>query len=80
MLRALVVAAIVLIPRTVPGQAPGRLHVRVALADAAGTVTPVARHPLLVSAIPPSDVPRRLVTAPALPVGGVEPLLEEPAT
>jgi hypothetical protein len=64
MLRALVVAAIVLIPRTAPGQAPGRLHIRVALTDAAGTPTPVARHPLLVSAIPPSDVPRRLVTAP----------------
>lgn len=64
MLRSFVIAAIVLIPRTGPGQVPGRLHVSVALTDAAGTLTPVTRHALLVSAIPPSDVPRRLVTAP----------------
>ena len=63
MLRALVFATIVLIPRAAPSQEPGRLLIKVALADAAGALTPVPRHALLVSAVPPDDVPRRLVTA-----------------
>jgi hypothetical protein len=64
MVRAFVLATIVLLPRAVTGQEPGRLQISVALADAAGTPTPVPRHTLLISGIPPSDVPRRLATGP----------------
>jgi hypothetical protein len=38
------------------------LHIKVTLADAAGTMTPVARHALLISDEPPSTSPRRILT------------------
>jgi len=45
------------------GQTLAVLHVRVVLIDAAGQTTPVARHALLVSDIPPTREPRKVVTS-----------------
>jgi S1-C subfamily serine protease len=43
-------------------QPPSVLHIKVTLADATGTITPVARHALLISDEPPSTPPRRILT------------------
>ena len=61
--RALLVATLVCLgPRTAPAQALITLHITVALADSAGTITPVARHALLISEEPPTRAPRRALT------------------
>jgi hypothetical protein len=64
LLRALTVAALVVVlPSPSTGQALGVLRVRIVLADADGAPTPVPRHAVLVSDNPPSEAPRRLITA-----------------
>ena len=64
MLRALVFATLFLpIPDAAATQAATSvLHIRVAVADAAGTATPVPRHLLLISDNPPTASPRRVFT------------------
>jgi S1-C subfamily serine protease len=64
MLRAFVLATLFVIPNAVLSQPFSVLHIRVVLADVEGKATPVPRHALLISDNPPSDVPRRIVTAP----------------
>jgi S1-C subfamily serine protease len=44
------------------GQEVGILHVKVSVVDAAGNVTPVPRHALLISDDPPTIAPRRVLT------------------
>ena len=62
MLRALIVAALVLVaPGAVDTQAPSVLHIRVVLVDG-GETTPVPRHSLLLSSNPSSAAPRLIVT------------------
>ena len=64
MLRALGLAMLLLaMPRAVPGQATGVLHIKVTLVDADGKVTPVPRCALLISDNPATTAPRRIVTA-----------------
>lgn len=61
--RALLVATLLCIGSpTAFAQAVGTLHISVTLADAAGKITPVARHALLISEEPPSTPPRRILT------------------
>ena len=43
-------------------QTPSTLRITVALTDATGRMTPVARHALLISEEPPSTAPRRVLT------------------
>jgi len=54
----------VLAPLAASGQPTSLLHIRVSLADAAGTATPIARHVLLVSDNPATAPPRSVTTAP----------------
>jgi len=62
MLRAMIVAALVLaVPRVPVGQALSVLHIKVVLVDAEGKATAVPRHPLLISDNP-ATAPPRLVT------------------
>ncbi len=46
-----------------PGQAPGVLHIKVTLTDAARAPTPIPRHVLLISDNPSTISPRRIVTS-----------------
>lgn len=63
MARALVLVTLLLAAPGAPVIQPTDiLHIRVVLADAGGTATPVPRHPLLISENPTSAVPRRIVT------------------
>ena len=65
MFRALtVVTLLAVLPGTAPGQAPGVLHIRITLRDAARAPMPVPRHALLISDNPATSAPRRVVTAP----------------
>src|SRR5215204_1647214 len=50
-------------PPAAPGQALSVLHIKVAVAAADGTATPVSRHVLFVSDNPATGLPRRVVTA-----------------
>jgi S1-C subfamily serine protease len=52
-----------LVTRPASGQALGVLRIKVVLADADGTATPVPRHALLISDNPPTAAPRRVITA-----------------
>jgi S1-C subfamily serine protease len=61
MLRALIVATLVLVTAGATKQAPSVLHIRVVLIDA-GETTPVPRHSLLISSNPSSAAPRLIVT------------------
>ena len=62
MLRALIVATLVLVaPGTALTQGPSVLHIRVVLVDG-GETTPVPRHSLLISSNPSSAPPRLIVT------------------
>src|SRR3954469_6329985 len=62
MVRALLFAALLAaLPVAAPAQAPGILHLKITLTNAAGATVPVARHPLLTSANPPTTPPRRVV-------------------
>jgi hypothetical protein len=47
---------------TISAQATSVLHIKVTLADAAGTVSPVPRHALLISDNPASSAPRLITT------------------
>ena len=47
---------------TASAQALTTLHITVTLTDAAGRMTPVARHALLISDEPPTTAPRRILT------------------
>lgn len=47
----------------ISGQTLAVLHIRAVLTDAAGQTTPVARHALLISDIPPTREPRKIVTS-----------------
>jgi hypothetical protein len=61
--RALLLATLWLICAPVAlAQAPSTLHITVMLRDATGTITPVARHALLISEEPPRLQPRRILT------------------
>jgi S1-C subfamily serine protease len=63
MQRSIVLALLVLaLPHPAAVQALSVLHIKVVVADAAGTATPVSRHALLVSDNPSSAPPRRVVT------------------
>ena len=65
MLRALTtVTVFALLSGAVSGQAPGLLHVKVSVTDAARVPMPVAGHALLISDNPATSSPRRVVTAP----------------
>jgi S1-C subfamily serine protease len=65
MVRALTVAALfVVLTGAASGQAPGVLHIKVTLTDAARVSKPVAGHALLISDNPATSTPRRVVTAP----------------
>src|SRR4051812_15784962 len=64
MVRALLFAALLAaLPVAAPAQAPGILHLKITLTNAAGATVPVARHALLISDNPPTTAPRRFVTA-----------------
>ena len=63
MLRALVLAALALAIPTGSQQTPSVLKIKVVLVDAAGNVTPVPRHALLISENPISAAPRRTITS-----------------
>jgi S1-C subfamily serine protease len=61
--RALLVAAVLCVGSPAAfAQALSTLHISVTLADAAGAITPVARHALLISEEPPRTAPRRILT------------------
>ena len=61
--RALLVATLlVLSSQATSPQALSTLHITVTLTDAAGKMTPVARHALLISEEPPTLAPRRILT------------------
>jgi S1-C subfamily serine protease len=61
--RALLVAAVLgLGAPPAFAQATGTLRISVTLTDAAGTITPLPRHALLISEEPPSTAPRRILT------------------
>ena len=63
MLRALILATLVIvISPEASSQAPSVLHIKIVLADAEQTATPVPRHPLLVSENPASAAPRLIFT------------------
>jgi S1-C subfamily serine protease len=62
MLRALVLATLVLVMPQAAGQAPSILHIKVALRDGEQNVTPVPRHALLISDNPASAAPRLITT------------------
>ena len=66
MFRALVLVTLAVvvpaIPPATPGQPTSVLHIKVVLADAAGTATPVPHHALLISENPASATPRRILT------------------
>jgi hypothetical protein len=63
MRRSIVLAFLVLaLPHTAAVQSLSVLHIKVVVADGAGTATPVSRHALLVSDNPSSAPPRRVVT------------------
>ena len=63
MIRGVFFALLVLAMQAAPPtQGVSVLHVKVVLADAAGTATPVPRHVLLVSENPAGATPRRIVT------------------
>ncbi len=63
MLRAWMLAALLLTSGVASGQAPGVLRVTVTLPDAAQTLVPISKHALLISDNPPTREPRRVVTA-----------------
>ncbi|HUE87484.1 MAG TPA: trypsin-like peptidase domain-containing protein [Vicinamibacterales bacterium] len=63
MLRAWMLAALLLTAGVAPGQTPGVLRVTVTLPDPTQTPVPIARHALLISDNPPTREPRRVVTA-----------------
>ena len=64
MRRALALALLVFAAApAISGQTLAVLHIRAVLSDAAGQTTPVARHALLISDIPPTREPRRIVTS-----------------
>ena len=63
MFRAMILAAVaVLIPCTLFAQTQSVLHIKVVLVDADRTLTPVARHRLLISDNPATAAPRLIVT------------------
>jgi hypothetical protein len=62
MLRALVLATLVLVMPQASAQAPSILHIKVALRDGEQNVTPVPRHALLISDNPASAAPRLITT------------------
>lgn len=63
MLRVLVLATLfVSLPRADSAQTLSVLHIKVAVVDANGTVTPVPRHALLISDNPATAAPRLIVT------------------
>ncbi len=62
MIRATVLAALVLTASLVEAQAVGTLHIRVTLTDADGKSTPVPRHALLISDNPATAAPRLVTT------------------
>ena len=62
MLRALVLATLVLVMPQASGQALSILHIKVALRDGEQNVTPVPRHALLISDNPASAAPRLITT------------------
>jgi S1-C subfamily serine protease len=63
MVRALILATLVIvISPEASSQAPSVLHIKIVLADAEQTATPVPRHPLLVSENPASAAPRLIFT------------------
>jgi S1-C subfamily serine protease len=65
MLRAVLIAALLFnLPAPAASQARGVLRITVMLVDPQHVVTPVPRHPLLISDNPPSAAPRRILTAP----------------
>lgn len=65
MVRALALAALLaVVPGAALGQAPGVLHIKVSLTDAAGASTPVPNHALLISDNPATSTPRRVRTGP----------------
>jgi S1-C subfamily serine protease len=62
--RAVAIATLVFVcAAALGGQAPSVLHITIQLADADGSLTPVARHVLLISDNPPSAPPREITTA-----------------
>jgi S1-C subfamily serine protease len=62
--RALVLAMLVFVAQAViSGQTLVVLHIRAVLTDATGQATPLARHALLISDIPATREPRRIVTS-----------------
>src|SRR5262245_14634289 len=64
MARALVLATLVFVTQAaIAGQTLVVLHIRAALTDPSGQTTPVARHALLISDVPPTREPRRVVTS-----------------
>ena len=63
MIRAALVAIVVLSASgPAPAQTHGVLHIRIALADAAGNAAPVPRHALLISDNPATSAPRLITT------------------
>jgi S1-C subfamily serine protease len=61
--RAFALAILLLaVPAAIPGQTLAVLHIRAALTDPGGQATPVSRHALLISDIPPTREPRRVFT------------------
>jgi hypothetical protein len=63
MVRALLVATVGLVgPSPAFAQALTTLHISITLPDGTGTITPVARHALLISDEPPTAAPRRILT------------------
>jgi hypothetical protein len=60
---ATVITLVAMLSGLASGQAPGVLHVRVTLTDAARASMPIPRHALLISDNPSTSAPRRIVTA-----------------
>jgi S1-C subfamily serine protease len=61
--RALILAALTLVPPAAAPQATGSLHIKVAIVDADQKAIPIPRHVLLISDNPASAPPRRVITA-----------------
>ncbi len=64
MLRALIFATLLALPRGDADQALSVLHIKVAVVDAGQKLVPVPRHALLISDNPATAAPRRVITAP----------------
>ena len=62
-LRALILAALTLVPHAGASQSTGSLQIKVAIVDADQKVMPIPRHVLLISDNPASAPPRRVITA-----------------